>query len=148
MAVPALLKAREWAQWLAFWKPTAQATTGGERLVLDGVTLAHQMTVRDARMLRAPSSLQHDRRDWSEDEWHDPVDAAERDLAWFQRHMPSAEASAPAWAVFLLKALEGVFISRIRLAQQVRQIQRKGYMTLNVSPHSAHTTDFRGDEMG
>lgn len=147
MAVPALLKAREWVEWFAVKRPLMLATTGAERLAIDAALVAHEGTIKDARTLRAPS-LATDRRDWSADEWKDPVEIAERDLAWYQRHRPAAEAVAPPWAVFLFKAVEGVFIQRVRLAMQVRQIQQKGYLTVNVSPQAAHTTDFRGDEVG
>lgn len=157
MAVAALVKAQEWKEWLEYWQPKAGERKGWERLVVDGTALLQQICVRDARFLRRGGSsrvLATYHEGYSDDEMHDFVDVAERDVARYQQWCGQAEKDAPEWAKFLFRATEGALLNRVRLAREFRQVQRRGYLTINVNPEArnkdfvAGREDFRGAEVG
>lgn len=155
MAVGALVKAREWREWFEYWRPKPGTRTGWERLLVDGAALLHQTCARDARFIRRGGSskvLATDYEDYSDDEMHDFVDVAERDVARYRQYRSQAERDAPKWAKFVFQVTEGALLNRARLAREFQQVANKGYLTVNVNPEArrkdfvAGREDFRGAE--
>lgn len=149
MAVGALVKAKEWREWFQHWRPTDEPRTGWERFLLDGAALLQESCVRDGRALRRwgnSMSVRNDFEGFNDDEFHDAVAVAERDLAWYRRNKATAEKDAPEWAKFLFRTTEGALISRVRHALELRQVAKRGYLTINVNPEARHKDFIAGRE--
>jgi len=141
--VAAFPKALQWQEWWEYHQESIHSGQPWVRFLVDATTALQQMFVGISRRLRQKPDW--DTRGWSPEEWLPVIEVAEEKLAWFRLNKPRMN-EIPAWAQILLQALDGAYLMLARLSREVEQIQRKGYLLVNVSPLTPGDLAERGEE--
>jgi hypothetical protein len=126
---PSLPKIQQWHQWIAANGDRVRDGQPWVRFIFDATLKLQDGFHFMSRTLRAKPN-------WGRDGWtgedFKPIgeDARER-LAWFEQNKPRVE-SMPPWAEFFLDALEGSYLTQVRLADECEQALKRGFVPVRI----------------
>jgi hypothetical protein len=131
-ASAAFPRAIEWQVWFDFWKDRYAQSQPVEKLIVDATMKLHQTYVKLAQAIRKNDGWT---RLYTEDEMKNILDITGEAASWFARNKPREDQlkALDPRLVFVVKALEGGFAVASALAAEQDQINRKGYVLVDMS---------------
>jgi hypothetical protein len=132
----ALASAQDWEKWWHYWGEEIGQKDASERFLVDAVALLHQTCIKLARGLR----YQMHKLTYNSEgyilglEEKDPQELTREVLAWYARNKPSDLDRQDERLRFLARAVEGIAITNVRIADEQAAIIRTGFFTVNASP--------------
>jgi hypothetical protein len=131
-ATAAFPKAVEWQVWTEYWRDRAGTLSRRERFLVDATVTLHQLWVKMAQRVRKNIGWT---RNYTEDEMAGILAVAEEKAAWYRRNRPSDASirDLDPRLLFMFQALDGAYAVAERLANELDQINRKGFVMVDTS---------------
>lgn len=125
-------KAVQWITWFNYWKHRYDSGQPIERFIVDASMKLQQTYVKMSQNIRKNLTWT---RSFTGDEMHDILALAEEADAWFFKHCPREDQLRvlDPRLVFIVEALKGAFGVATRLARELDQINRKGFVMVDTS---------------
>lgn len=125
-------KAVQWHAWFDHWKDRIDRMDPYERFLMDATVKIQQTLVKIGQTVR--KNLEWT-RPYTEGEMANIKDVAEEAAAWYRKNRPSKDRIRALDPVLLIlfEGLDGAYAVTERLAQELDQINRKGYVLVDTS---------------
>lgn len=135
-ASASLPTAASWHTWFNYHEDAYKQSQPLERFLIDGTMKMHQTLIKLCVRVRKNAGWT---RQFSEVEMNEILEIVGEAQAWFDRNKPREDqmASLDPRLCFIAKALNGLYQVSTALAQELDQINRKGYLLVDAGAESA-----------
>lgn len=125
-------KAVQWHAWYEHHAARLGSLQPVEKFVVDATTKLQQTMVKMAQRIRKNLDFT---RSYTEGEMADIMAVAGEAAAWYRRNRPAKDAirNLDPILLILFEALDGAYAVQERLAHELDQINRKGYLLVDTS---------------
>lgn len=134
----------DWQDWWRKYAPEIAKDVGHQGwvlLLLDAKDRLQELEMLISRIIK--SKPDWNTTGWSEAEWSNVAETAERAKAWYKRSVEPVLRDMPEWAKFLAVAQWGTFQWMANAGRELRACQEQGYSTVVVE-RSADGLSVRG----
>lgn len=128
-------KAVEWQVWTELWAEQINGLQPLDRFLLDAVRKLQQTFVKTAQRVRKNTGWT---RNYTEDEMASIVEVAEEANAWYSRNRPTQDRirDLDPRLLIMFQALDGAYAVALRLAQELDQANRRGFVVVDMGAES------------